>query len=885
MKNTILFLALFFFQIAISLAQNTVPGVEYHLPPGIFEKGFDPKITSPKDFFGFEIGQWHLSPDQILAYVRELDRQSERISLKIYGRSHEARPLVCLTISSEKNQENIEEIRRQHAALANPNLSQTIDLQTLPSVLYAGYSIHGNEASGSNAAMIVAYVLAASRAPEVQNLLENVVVLLDPCFNPDGGQRFSTWVNGRRSKSAMTDPAHDEFNEPWPTGRTNHYGFDLNRDWLAATQPESVGRIQIFHDWQPNVLTDHHEMGSGSTFFFQPGVPSRVNPHTPLQNQELTAKIGKYHARMLSKKQIPFFSGENFDDFYTGKGSTFPDANGCIGILFEQASSRGSAQKTENGLLTFPYSIRNQVLTSFSTFQAMVEMRLELNNYTRDFYKNSLADARRDATQFYVFGNSGGMDNCLPMLEILEKHHIEWSVLDADKTLGGTNFKKNCAVAVPTNQPKYRLVKAMFDRQKTFADSIFYDISAWTLPLAMGLDFAEASEKELSNDFLKKKTHADFRKPSQFLKDSELAGAEIYGFAIDFGQAAAPRLLAGLLAENVRVKVATQSFSTEKYDFPVGTLLIPVERQPLNVNQLSQKMLEIAPENLEIITLSNGQTRLGPDLGSNNFQTIRPPKVALVTGNGANVAATGEVWHTLDVRLGMPPLLIESERLNDLDFSKINTLVLADGNFSKLPAEKIKQFVAGGGTVIGIGEALKWLKTNGLAKIDFVKKEVKKGKDGEATKPETAELKPSKLPEIKMSRRPYQNLDEDFGAKNLPGAIFEAEIDRSHPVCFGYRTDKLPMFFSDTLFLQTSKNEYATPAVFSKKPILAGYVHASQQDLAAGSAAILVGGTGRGRVICFPGDPNFRAFWVGTERLFSNAVFFSNLINGRAVEK
>jgi hypothetical protein len=212
----------------------------------------------------------------------------------------------------------------------------------------------------------------------VDSLLNETVILLDPSFNPDGLNRFASWVNTHKSQTLVTDPVSRELNEAWPGGRTNHYWFDLNRDWLYVQHPESQGRIAKFHEWKPNILTDHHEMGSNSTFFFQPGVPSRINPLTPQKNRELTAKIGTFHARYLDKIGSLYFTEEDYDDFYYGKGSTFPDVNGAVGILFEQASSRGHAQETINGVLSFPFTIRNQVTTSFSTLAAARALRTEL---------------------------------------------------------------------------------------------------------------------------------------------------------------------------------------------------------------------------------------------------------------------------------------------------------------------------------------------------------------------------------------------------------------------------------------------------------------------------------------------------------------------------
>jgi len=824
------------------------PTLDYYLPPS----NYNPSIPTPAAWLGYEVGEWHATHDQLLGYMKALDVASDRISLQEYGRSHENRPLVCLTITDPGNHARLEEIKNTRARLVNPAESARLDLKNLPAVNYMGYSIHGNETSGSNAAFLVAYHLAAAQTPEIEVLLRNTIILLDPCFNPDGMQRFSSWVNSHKSKNPAPDPAGDEYNEPWPRGRTNHYGFDLNRDWLVAQQPETVGRVRIFQEWRPNVLTDHHEMGSGSTFFFQPGVPSRVNPITPAQNQVLTAKIGQYHAQILSQNNILFYTGENFDDFYYGKGSTYPDVQGCIGILFEQASSRGTVQETANGLLTFPYTIRNQVLTSLSTLQAVGEMRVELNEYLRDFYRSSLEEGRKSAVKGYVFA-----DDDLPareFLSLLGKHSIQVHNLQADLNVADQVFQKNAAFFVPCEQAQYRLIRGIFERPTQFADSIFYDISAWTLPDAFGLRWAAVTGKTPS---FSTGLSVVSRNPPY-----ALSGGPEYAYVIPAGGYQLPKVLTGLLKNGLRVRVAMESFEAENQRFDAGSLVVAADRQAMSAAEFVRKMNALAQTGTPLAVIRNGLTPDGPDLGSNTFQVVRQPRVLLLTGDGVNVADAGEIWHLLDTRYQLPVTLVETSRFGSLNLSKYNVLILADGNFGGLSAEKVKQFAQDGGTVIATGRALLWLKNAGLAALEF-----------------------RNPPSQSAGRRPYSNISTDRGARNLSGAIFEAELDLTHPLCFGYSRPRLPIFLSDTLFVETAKNPYATPVVLTKDPLLAGYIHPRQKPLSGQSAAAVVCGLGRGRVICFPGNPNFRAFWYGTNRLFANAVFFGDLISGEGVEK
>lgn len=849
MRKLLPFLPIFLFSVILSAQTKT--GLDYYLP----KVAYDPAIPTPAQFLGYEVGEWHASHDLQAAYMRELDRVSDRITIKEHGRTHEKRPLYCLFITAPENHKRLETIRQERQKLMDPAQSGNLDLRNMPAVNYMGYSIHGNEASGSNAALLVAYYLAAAQTPEVEQLLQNTVILFDPCFNPDGMQRFSSWVNSRRSQNTVTDGNADEYNETWPRGRYNHYWFDLNRDWLVAQQPESVGRVALFQDWHPNVLTDHHEMGSNNTFFFQPGVPTRVNPITPPRNQELTAKIAQYHADILSQNKVQFFSGENFDDFYYGKGSTYPDAQGCIGILFEQGSSRGSAQETENGLLTFAYSIRNQVFTSLSTLKAVREMRVELNDYLRDFYKKGLEEARRNEVKGFLFGDKNKDVPTAELLNVLRRHHIEVRTVAEDLALEGKTFKAGNTFWVPLEQTQSRLVRGIFERQTAFQDSIFYDISAWTLPDAFGVDWTPVKSKDLNNRWIGPLANKTSDTPTAALE------RPAYAYVLDAVGYDLPTMMARFLKDGIRLKVATKPFESGNQKFAAGSIVIPAERQTLDETALLRYLnQQTAGQTLHAI--DNGLTPNGPDLGSDNFRTLRTPEVLLLTGEGVNAESAGEVWHLLDTRYGLRVTHLETGRFNRTDLNKYNVVILAEGSYGNIAAEKLRQFANDGGTVIGLGSALRFLRSTGLAPIEF-------------------RNSPAEIP----GRRPYDNLEEDRAARRMPGGIFEAELDLTHPLCYGYDRPRLPMFLSDTLFVETARNPYATPAVFTASPLLAGYVHPKQKNLMGRSAAVVVCGSGRGRVICFAGDPNFRAFWYGTNRLFANAIFFGNLVSSDAVEK
>jgi hypothetical protein len=307
---------------------------------------YDQSIPQPKTLLGYEVGTWHVSHDKLVNYMYQLAEHSDRIQIENRGSTYEGRPLLLLTITSPKNHSRLEEIKQKHQALTEAGADQ-VALEDQPLVVYQGFSIHGNEPSGANSGLLLAYHLAASKAPETLKMLDELVILFDPSFNPDGLQRFAYWANTNKNQNLTADPNDREYNEVWPRGRTNHYWFDLNRDWLPAQLPESQARIKTFSEWLPNILTDHHEMGTNSSFFFQPGIPSRVNPLTPDMNQKLTQKIGEFHVEAFNELGSLYYSEEDYDDFYYGKGSTYPDINGGI-VEFSVYNSESAYRRIFN---------------------------------------------------------------------------------------------------------------------------------------------------------------------------------------------------------------------------------------------------------------------------------------------------------------------------------------------------------------------------------------------------------------------------------------------------------------------------------------------------------------------------------------------------------
>lgn len=833
------YLILFLVVAQISTAQNEL-NLSYHLPNNIT---YNPAIPTPQSVFGFNVGEWHISHDKLVEYMKIVANSTNRIAIENTGKTFESRPLLLLTVTSEANHKNIESIRQNHLQLSDANLSTSLNVKSMPVVVYQGFSVHGNEPSGASAAVLLAYYLAAAQGNAIEDMLNNTIILIDPVLNPDGLQRFAYWANTNKSENLNTDANDREFSEVWPGGRTNHYWFDLNRDWLPVQLPESRARIKTFHRWKPNILTDHHEMGSNSTFFFQPGIPSRVHPLTPGKNQQLTQEIGTYHAKALDKIGSFYFTEENYDDFYYGKGSTFPDINGGVGILFEQASSRGHARETENGILTFPFTIRNQFVTALSTLEAAQNMREKLLNYQRDFYKNAKSEADKSGVKAIVFGSNKDLAKSFHLAEIMEQHNIKLHRLKTDITENGYTFKKENSYVVPTNQQNSKIIAAMFEKRTQFKDSLFYDISAWTFPLAFNLNYAELKSTTNFGDAIEKVT----------LPNGLVSAKSSYGYLMSWQDYYAPKALNLILKQGLRAKTAMKRFVMNNQQFEYGTILIPVQNQNLNENDLFTFLKTVAQKsNISIQAVSTGITD-GIDLGSGNFQNIENHKVALIVGDGVSSYDAGEIWHLFDQRYQMNITKLDQNSLSRANISKYTTIILPSSNLnlSDSTLEKLKSWVRSGGVLIGYKNAVKWLSNNKFMKLEYNE------------------------PKVEAKNVTFEQRRDFSGAQVIGGAIFEAKLDLSHPINFGFESNTLPLFRRTKLFVKPNESSFNNPIQYTNNPLLSGYISKPNLEMLKNTVPFQVQRMGSGRVIAFTDNTNFRAFWFGTNKLLMNAVFFA----------
>ena len=817
---------------------------DYFLPTN--EK-YNDGIPKPKEILGFNVGDWHINHDKLIDYLTKLSESSKRIKIENRGYTYENRPLVLLTITSEKNHSRLEELRKNHINNLNKSLSQN-NLKKVPAVVYQGFSVHGNEASGSNAAVLLAYYLASSEDEKVLELLDNLIILLDPSLNPDGLQRFSQWVNSQRSYIKNPDSYEREYNEIWPGGRTNHYWFDLNRDWLTVQLNESKSRILTFNKWLPNILTDHHEMGKDQTFFFQPGIPSSVNSLISKKNQDLTLKISKFHEKELDEIGSLYYSEEDYDDFFLSKGSAYPDINGGIGILFEQASSRGYNQNTENGVLTFPFSIRNQFKTAISTLKAANYLKEELLEYQIEFFNNSKLEGRKKKEKAILFGNQKDISSTFKLVDILKTHNIKIHNLKKDIKINGKKFAIENSFVVPLNQEKFKVIQAIFNKQKKFTDSTFYDVSTWTIPLAFDVNFEKISDINL----IGKVMGNDKKIIIKNLKKADYAYLfETHGYYY-------PKALYKLLDYGLRAKVSMKKFKINNKSFDYGTIMIPAKNQNLNPNEIHKILSEVSvTSELNIYETNTGSSQEGIDLGSRNFKTIKKPKIGLLVGDGVRSYDAGEIWYIMDRQYNIPITKIDTRILERLNLEKYTHFIFPSftGDLSSKTLNKIKSWIEKGGTLILYREAIKWAKRNHLIEIEIIENELIA---------ENVDF---------VDRTNFKK------AQSISGAIFKANLDRTHPINFGIENNSISLFRNTDIFIKPDNESYNNPIKYDKNPLISGYTSKENLKTLSNTVPFKIQSIENGRVIIMTDNTNFRGYWIGTQHFLANMIFYSNFMN------
>ena len=825
------------------------------LPMKIRGVRYNASIPKPEEIIGHQIGSRHTRTDQVIDYFEAMASRSNRIILEDHAKTHEGRRLIHAIVTHPDNHEKLEAIRLANLTLSNnPKEVTDKDLNNMPMIAYLGFSIHGNEASGTEAAILLLYHLAAGNGKEIDEILKNTVLLIDPMFNPDGRARFVNWVNGNRGAIPTSDGQDREHNEPWPGGRTNHYLFDMNRDWMPVTQPESNGRIKLFHYWRPQFVLDAHEMGGNSTFFFQPGIPSRNNPNTPQRTFELSNKLIPFHSKRLDSIQSMYLTKESFDDFYYGKGSTFSDVHGSVGILFEQASSRALYRNTNQGRLTYAFSIRNHYMSTLGTLDGLVALRNEFLEYHRNFYATSSIEAKKNPVKGYLISLKDNRTRAQMLIQNLQKHRIIAHSLKKPITVKQNKFNPSEAIIIPSDQPQTRFLKGIMEKVIKFEDSLFYDVSAWTLPYAYGVKSFELKQNP--------KTHMGPKLDKIVLNGGEVIGGRARSaYIMKWNRYYAPKSLYKILDSGINPRLANAPFSAmingKEVEFERGSIIIPVNQRDadskITQREIYQMMTDLSKsDHVQIYASNSAATSSGSFLGGASHSVLEKPKVAILSGPGSSSYGVGEIWHVTNFRMKMPSSLIDADNLNKSKLANYNTIIIPDGYYQELEEtdiENLKDWVLKGGTLIGTQTGSQW-----IINKTIINEKIKKTEN------------------MKLDIA-YDQLRNVSGAQRIGGAIFEVELDNTHPIAYGYN-NKTSLFRRGTHFFELSEGPSANVGRYSNNPLVSGYISEEKEAEIKNSASIIARRQGQGHIVLFADNPSFRAFWYGTDGLLLNAIFF-----------
>lgn len=956
----------------------------------------DPKIPTPEAFLGYPIGTYYTRIEQVAAYFRQLEKVSDRVHVQRIGKTYEQREQIIVTITSPANYAKLEHIRQEHLNQIDP--AKPVLGAAAPVIINLGYGVHGNETSSTETSLLTGYYLAASNDAETQKWLSESVIFIDPCLNPDGRDRAANWHNAYHSFPAVGDPLDKEHVEGWPNGRTNHYFTDLNRDWLNLVQVESRNRLAFFHQWYPNVQIDFHEQGANATYYFEPTPKSHESPIIPQFLYDFQVVLAKYHAKALDDIGSFYFTKENYDNLSPIYGSTYPKFFGSVAATFEQASSRGILQESSNGPLTFAFTIRNHLATSFSTIRGAVEEKAGLFKVQKEFFKYGLQQGQKNAAKGFVFGDANDVNLTQKFLGLLLQHHVEVYEVQDKVTQDGKSFEKGKSYIVPSAQPNFLIVHSIFE-ENTLKDSIFYDNTGWSIVHAYGLKYAKLNGGFGKGALVRSVTPQTGKLVGDKSAYAYLINSTDYNFTKALYQLQLKKVLVKTAFKSFGVNVATAGSSssgdigsgsasaagrskssspggsgssshsdagngssssasghpksssagagasggsgvpagTVRKTYLPGSLVIPVVGQNLSPDSLYAALKAVAVSaNVEILPVSTGFSAEGIDLGSNNIKSLRKPEVALAFGQGVTASEAGQVWFLLNQQLDLPVTKLDLQNFARAPLNRYNVLVLPGGTYSdwdKATVDKIKNWVTDGGTLITFQTATAWAVKQGLVQEKLGETDnfsrrgevavattaspgsatgsgsagssesgdagsssgagnASRGSSGSASSVEGSRSSSAAAGKDKSKsgldagakpgsqRLDYARQEDVEGSKRINGAIFLADLDITHPIAFGVTSRKLFINKNGPTLLLPSANKYATVAQYAAKPFVNGYSSKNNIGKVANSAAIIATASGSGEVILFADDPTYRGYWLGTGRLFLNAIFFGNLLNG-----
>ncbi|MFB9864168.1 M14 family metallopeptidase [Rufibacter immobilis] len=816
-------------------------------------------LQTPQQFLGYKLGEQFTYHARLVDYVRYLaDQNPSKMKVQTYGHTYEKRPLLLATISSPANMQRLEEIRTNNLKNAGLLSGQPTGGKQ-PAIVWLSYNIHGNESVSSEAVLQVLYDLLDPNNAQTQKWLENTVVLLDPCVNPDGRERYTQWYNRARNQQPNASPWAWEHNEPWPGGRPNHYYFDLNRDWAWQTQIESQQRAVVYNQWMPQLHADFHEQAVDNPYYFAPSAKPYHDAITPWQRQAQNF-MGEYNRKYFDKNNWLYFTRESFDLFYPSYGDTWPTYQGAIAMTYEQGGSGRAGvviQKSDGDSLTLSQRIAHHHAASLATVEAMSDKMDQVVQEFKKFY----AQAQREPFgkyRSYVFKVKGEEGRIKDLTQYLDRQQIRYGYAKGAGSSKGFNYQSGKTesvryekgdLVISAYQPKSTLLNVLFEPSARLEDSVTYDITAWSLPYAYGLKGAAFTNR----------IDAGEAQPAAATANTVVPAA--YAYIARWNGIQDLRFLAALLKAKVRVRYSEVPFEQNKVKYAPGTLIITRTGNE-NLGAKFDQLVTKAADSLgiELASSATGFVTNGADFGSRSVRYVKAPRVALLTGEGVSAYGFGEVWHYFEQQIGYPVTVLGANYFGSVPLQEFDVLILPTGSYGGILDEKtlnkVKDWVRAGGKLIAMEGAVNFLSD----KPDFaVKKKTTDTTNAKKAAPAAEDLKK------------YANRERESISEEVQGSVFRINLDNTHPLAFGYgatypaliKTSSLPQFMRDGWNVGVVKEE--APAT--------GFVGSKVSSNLQNGLVLGVQEMGRGQVVYLVDNPLFRAFWQGGKLLFGNAVF------------
>lgn len=816
------------------------------------------QLQSPEQFLGYKIGTRYTPHWRIVEYYKHVAAAAPAMmKLQQYGQTNEGRPLLLAFVSIANNITNLEAIRNNNMSLAQMS-SNAGSVTNAPAVVWLSYNVHGNETSSSEVALLTLYSLVDPTNTQTKTWLQNTVVIIDPCLNPDGRDRYVNWFNSVAGKNYNPNLNAREHREPWPGGRTNHYNFDLNRDWAWQSQVETQQRMKVYNQWLPHVHVDFHEQGVNNPYYFAPAAQPYHEVITAWQ-RDFQNTLGRNHAKYFDEKGWLYFTREVFDLLYPSYGDTYPTYNASIGMTYEQGGgpAGGAAALTQEGdTLTLSDRVQHHHTTSLSTLEVASQNAQRLVSEFADFYSNAVKNGVGEYKSFVIKTNQNDKQKTDALLSLLSKNEIRYSAGRAGSYRGlnyhtgkEETFSLNSNdIVVPVAQPKGVLAKVLFEPNTIVVDSNTYDITAWALPYAYGINaFATKVAIPLTGEVT-----------STFQPNAVVNAANAYGYVIPWIGLQSVKLVSQLLQKGIKLRYNEQPFETGGKQFDRGAIII-LKTSNQYYGNLWNEVRTLANEHKVSLTpVNSGFVDKGSDFGSSKIHFMKARRIALLTGEGINSNAAGEVWHYFDQEIKYPVTLINVADFARIKWSDYDLVIMPDGNYrflnDKASAEQFKNWVSAGGNVIALESAVAQ-----LAKQDWAIKSKK-----------TDDSSESKVAYEALRR--YENRERDYIAGVTPGSIFKVDLDNTHPLAFGFPNYYYTLKYDDAIY-EFIKEGGWNVGVLKKNKQIAGFVGSKLINKLQDGLLFGTQGIGSGAITYLADNVLFRSFWENGKLMFSNAVF------------